>query len=172
MRRLYLVKTEGLPYQIRDSWQEFSLSMEKRKVEKEMTGCVSDRLAPLAHSKPNTFHFLPLQALTLPRSFSPHYRHPPHPLLYTSTRHGCTHAHTHTHTHHLPTHCRFSLPSLPTDLSSIHQLLQFEVDTRLAAHPMRGPGRANEDPEEWLPVFAASLCLQQPLGSLGSVYRV
>ena len=47
MRRLYLVKTEGLPYQIRDSWQEFSLSMEKRKVEKEKTGGVSDRLAPL-----------------------------------------------------------------------------------------------------------------------------
>ena len=91
VRRLYLVKTEGLPYQIRDSWQEFSLSMEKRKVEKEMTGCVSDRLAPLVHSKPNTFHFLPLQALTLPHSFSPHYRHPPPPLLYTSTRHGCTH---------------------------------------------------------------------------------
>ena len=128
-----------------------------------------------------------LNIANLTPSASYHYRHslyPAHSLLTTDSptsptihlcktcTHARTHTCTHTHTHHLPTHCRFSLPSLPTDLSSIHQLLQFKVDTRLAAHSMRGPGRANENPEEWLPVFAAPLCLQQPLGSHGSVYWV
>lgn len=114
MRRLYLVKTEGLPYQIGDSWQEFSLSMEKRKVEKEKTGCVSDGLAPLAQNTLNTFHFLPLQALTLPPAHSPRYRHPTYPLLYTSARHARTHTHTHSISLHIADslfpHCQLTCP--------------------------------------------------------------